>query len=229
MAGNLIGNDTDVKRCVQFSGFSSTVTTSFSTTTAGAGITWDGNNVIYTTALSSVSIKKGTGFGAAVQSSFAAPDVSGVTYGLGEDGTNVYIVEGGTKAYKMSGFSATVADSFTVGSALRGFAWDGTRAYTGDSTANKLRQHSGFSATVVDSFTTGGTYNRDIAHDQTNIYSTQQGATVKFRQHSGFSSTISSSFTRASTEFDGIHWDSYPAAVAAATSYHSRMFFGLGL
>ena len=205
MAGNLLHAIYPTK-IVKHSGFTTTITDSFLFVNAIA-VTWD-NTDVYMGNLT--SFKKGTGFGSAVQSSFAVPGGSN-PYGMDWTGTDLLGAFNVTKRYKFSGFSSTVSDSFTGAAACRGVAWDGTNLLDAEPTP-KIYKRSGFSATVSDSFTANAV-NRDITWDGTDLYGASDLLSVK--KYSGFSSTVSSSITVSGTE-GGIDWDDFPAPAAAA-------------
>lgn len=208
-------------KAFQFQGFSSTVRSSFTTTSACFGITWHSanGNVIYGNANPTTSIKQGTGFTAAVSSSFDFSPGT-ITYDLHWDnvGGNLYAVHSSTKAYRFTGFSSTVGASFTTAAKTwRGIAWDQTNALMGGGD-QKVYTMTGFTGTVASSFSLTNFYG-GLTWDGTNLYTeTEAGATLpKFNLHSGYSATITSSFTKGNNvNYFGIHYEIDAAAVVAA-------------
>jgi hypothetical protein len=112
-------------------GFSSTISASVSTASPfyPRGVCWDGTNLIYSGNNSSDTgaVKKCSGFTSTIIDSFtfgvAGADASG--YGITWDGTNLimnWITK--SKFTLMTGFSSTIANSFTDYSTV-GMDWDG--------------------------------------------------------------------------------------------------------
>jgi len=214
MAGNVLLVSSSAGKVYKMSGFSSTVTTSFAYASA-YNVAWTGTDVIYANTSNGASIKKGTGFAATVQASFTSPQSGDVSYGISYFSSNVYIVGGSSKVWKMTGFSATVNSSYSTGTDQRGVANDenSNNVTNGDST--KVRLHSGFSSTVSNSFTGPAGANNGIAYDGTSYLKVKDDDVVfKVLKLTGFSSTITTSFTHPAGnagDGGGIFWDDFIA------------------
>lgn len=219
MAGNLITADYQNNKVRQHSGFTTTISQSFSKT----GVYWAYYDAVAGTVyfsadvnVSARSVKKGTGFTGTVSASFTAPQVEDV-YDVDFDASgNIMLGQNKTKVTRQSGFSATVLDSFTMAVSIRGICWDGTNVMV-TQPATKAFKNSGFSSTVSSSFTTNAP-NQGQSWDGTNFIA-NRSTTAKYRRHSGFSSTISSSiaYETGKTAPTGLDWDGYPEAPAAST------------
>lgn len=203
-------------KIVKWTYFSSTVNASF-TLSGALAITFDGTDVIYSAA--TTSIKKGTGFSATVQSSFNMPG-GGEPYDMHwESASSMYVVKNSDKFYRLNGFSSTVSASFTSGTNLRGAAWDGTNALgTNIPPASNyfFYKFSGFSSTVTSSFDTGSNSARGAAWDGTNLVGVRHtNAAGGMKQYNGFSSSVLSSFSTSGLGVFGIY---YYAAAAGPTT-----------
>jgi DNA-binding beta-propeller fold protein YncE len=149
---NLLSADGSNNKILKHSGYSTTITDSFSNPAyIPIGLAWDGVNVISTNNYG--KLYKHDGFTSTVLSSFVHP--RGTNWIVAEWGDgNLHSSEKSTgKIYKHSGFSTTILDSFSSPSAYQeGLAWDGTNIYSCDSVAHKVYKHDGFSSTILDSF-----------------------------------------------------------------------------
>jgi len=204
--GNVISADFDADKHYRHSGFSSTITDSY--TSPGIqpwGITWDGDNVI-SADQDAAKHYKHSGFSSTITASYASPDIApnGITW----DGDNV-ISAGGVayKHYKHSGFSATITNSY---SATRydtdGLTWDGNNVIGTSSAYDKHCKHSGFSSTITASYSTPAKEPRGVTWDGDNVISADLDADKHYK-HSGFSSTITDSYTSPGSRPMGITWD----------------------
>lgn len=113
----------DGAKVIRYTGFSVTVSDSFSLGANNRGVAWDGTDLITSNAGVS-KVRLHSGFSSTVSNSFASGTFpKGVTW----DGTNVILSR--NAGYKlMSGFSATVTSSFgleTGGTDPYGIDWDG--------------------------------------------------------------------------------------------------------
>ena len=163
MAGNILSADSSAGRFYKHSGFTSTISDSFSSpSTSPVGSAWDGTNVI--------SGDSGTdkyyihsGFSSTVSDSFSSPanDAAGANW----DSSNLVSSDTGVSdlIYKHSGFTSTISDSFSSPSVnpsgVADDSWDGvvaTIALTGTVTA---------SITESDIVTGGKTIILTISHD----------------------------------------------------------------
>ena len=211
---NLLSSNSALTKCKKHSGFSTTITTSFTPATRPGGLVWDGTDIWWgSDAGGSNKARKGTGFTGTVQTSFVGPWVSTLPYGFARDGTpgNLLSLDADTKVYKQTGFTSTLNTSFTYGGGSnRGIAWDGTNVIVNDVSTPKVARMTGFSSTVSASFTTN-LPEGDMTWDGTDLYSR---VTNKVRQHSGFSATILSSIAY---DAFGLDWDSFPVPLQTIT------------
>ena len=208
MVANLISVDTvsgsaSYKR---FVGFSSTVLTSFSITSAW-GSAWDGTNVYTSTHIATVlgTFRKHSGFSATVSSSFAR--VEAEEAGIDWNGTNFLSGnrDGTGKFRKYTGFTSIVLSSFSItADQTNDIGWTTVSDASGDlvrsraGATDKWLRHTGFSATINNSFigpstAAGAATWRD---DTADLIGSDTDAD-KFYQFSGFSSTIENSFILA--------------------------------
>jgi len=145
---NLFSTDTVSAKIYQHSGFSATISDSFSSPFGDPyGIIWSGNN-IFSADYDSDKIYRHSGFSATITDSFSSPSTG--PRGLALDGIHVISTDSESdKIYKHSGFSTIISDSFSSPSTLpEGIVWDGSNILSADDTTNKIYQHSGFSATI---------------------------------------------------------------------------------
>ena len=218
---NVIAASHTADKIYRFSGFSSTVDSSFAYTNPG-GVVWNPNDSNLYFAEFGGTTKKASGFSSTILDSYATPGGS-LVYGMDFIGSNVVFVTDAsvTKIYQQSGFSATVDSSLTIALAsFYGVAHDGTNLLSQSNPAGsaKFRKHDGFSTTILDSFITVAVAGLDISWDETNLISTTNATNpIKQRLHSGFSATISDSFQMAAgnTSSLGVDWDGFPSAASA--------------
>lgn len=212
--GNLLSSNSALTKCKKHSGFSTTITTSFTPATRPSGLVWDGTDIWWgSDGGGSNKARKGTGFTGTVQTSFVGPWVSTLPYGFARDGNpgNLLSLDADTKVYKQTGFTATLGNSFTYGGGSnRGIAWDGTNVIVNDVSTPKIAKMTGFSSTVSASFTTN-LPEGDVTWDGTDLYGR---ITNKVRQYSAFSSTILSSIAY---DAFGLDWDTFPPPLQTKT------------
>jgi len=211
-------------KAYQFQGFSSTVRTSFTTTSAFFGPSWltSGGNVIFGNANPTTSVKQGTGFSATVTSSFAWPDAATL---LGDShwddvGVNLYAQQyGQTKSYRFTGFSSTIGASLTLANASRGVAWNSTDSkliVMVQGASGRAVRMTGYNTTVdtsvtISNFYGGLTWDRDNSNLWVEV---ENGATYpEFKKMSGFSATVLASFNKGSNaNYFGLHYEVDSAA-----------------
>ena len=202
---NVLSVDYDSRKIYLHTGFSSTISNSFSSpSTAPYGLAWDGTNV-YSGDFYSDKIYLHTGFSSTIANSFSSPST-----GPGEvswDGTNVLSGDFySSKIYLHTGFSSTISNSFSSPSTVIGsLSWEGANVLSNDRAAVKIYLHTGFSSTISNSFSSpssDGCYG--LTWDGTNLLSSDYSEGKVFL-HSGFSSTISNSF--ASALILSLEWD----------------------
>ena len=142
MAGNILSTDSSSDKVYKHSGFSTTISDSFSSPSdLPSGVTWDGSNVLSSES-NSDKIYLHSGFTSTISDSFSSP--SSGSQGVTWDGTNVLSSDSDSdKIYKHAGFTSTVSDSFSSPSSEpRGLAddsWSGvakSAALTGTITAS---------------------------------------------------------------------------------------------
>ena len=142
MASNLMSSDYSANKIYKHSGFSSTITDSFSTGYAyGGGLTWDGTD-LYAIETGSKCYKY-SGFSSTITDSFNSGK-GATAYGATIDANGNFYHSGYTdaKVWKFSGFSSSITDSFSTPSAYpSAVTWDGTDIYTADVVVNKLSEH----------------------------------------------------------------------------------------
>ena len=87
--GNLISLDTDADKISKHSGFSSTITDSFTTpTTNASGVTWDGTYII-SCDWNTEKIYLHSGFSSTISDSFFVDGHAGYTTGITTDGLSI--------------------------------------------------------------------------------------------------------------------------------------------
>jgi len=228
MAGNLLAASFQTDKVYRFTGFTSTISASFTKTDA-EGVAWDGTDVYFgeeDPGSPPTKIFKGTGFSATVAASITAPNASESTvYGIdltANTAGDLLVVQNSSKIWRMSGFSSSISSSVTLGSSNRGVAWDGTNLMTADNGDLKYRRCTGFSSTVASSFAAPGTA-RDITWDGTDFYSAISATPASYKKHSGFSSTITSSFNAPTGVNNpvGIKWDGFPSTPSGPSTLES--------
>jgi hypothetical protein len=214
---NVLSVDIGLRKHYKHSGFSATITDSYTSSSGTIDIAWDGTNVVSANQIADKHYKH-SGFSNTITSSYASP--ANYPTGLDWDGTNVISADYTTvKHYKHSGFSSTITDSYqnSTGGAETGIAWDGTNVISIDGLVGKHYKHYGFSNLISNSYSSPAGAPRGIAWDGTNALSTDITA-EKHYKHSGFSSTITDSYSSPSWNPWGIGWD---GAGGAPTYYAS--------
>jgi len=143
----------------KYSGFTTTVTTSFDNTlTVGRGATWDGTDY-YSSASGTEKYAKYSGFTSTVSDSFAPPappsDINGISMVQGD----FFAVTLEDKARQYDGFSSSVTDSWSVSlSSLTGVTFNGGTGYYIQFVGSwKFTQHNAFTSTINDSFAVAST------------------------------------------------------------------------
>jgi hypothetical protein len=213
----------------KFSGFSSTISDSFSDQLASGYIGWDGTNAL-TSDVSYDTVNRHTGFSSTITASFDNPNwgLTGVTW----DSANVISVNGGgdNMIVKFSGFSSTVVDSFVspANQYPYGLCWDGTNVISDDylGTGPKIYKNQGFSSTVADSFSSPSTQPYGEGFDGITYYSSDE-ITEKVYKHTGFTTTISDSFSTfqyVSSATDDSFDGSIPASTPEPNVFSSSSF-----
>ena len=205
------------------SGFSNTVVDSFSQATFAHELSIDQFGDFLATErdesgspLTNDILVKLSGFTATVQNSFQAADdnLTGVTW----DGSDTYwtvpeFASAGGNAYRNSGFTSTVKDSFSNpfgGISQIALSHDGTDLFDRHDNGVVARL-SGFSDTITDSFDTGVT-DSDFGGLEWGNYTDRTGATsglgagVSHVKHSGFRSSIIDSYSAPLSDPKGLVW-----------------------
>lgn len=217
--GNLIGFNRDDTAWFKASGYSSTVTDSFSYSNAGqgAGVTWNGTHLFTIADPDSSSSTpnnylKHSGFSVSVTDSFS---FSNGVQQLTIDGSgNIYTTndQDPGDTFKMSGFSSTIADSHvtdpgaTDGMDLSDFsARTGGDGGGGGGSGGAYFQHSGFTNTVQDSFSSPGDTPTGITWTGADVIAADD-ATDTYYRHSSFTSTVKDSFSAGTTKPLGVTW-----------------------
>lgn len=114
----------DGTKMFRYTGFSATVSSSFTSAGNLRGVAWDGTNVMNSAFLEK-KIRKFSGFTNTVTNSFT---MAGFTKDISWDGTNLIITHANARYCLMSGFSSTVTSSFGIeagGTDPYGLDWDG--------------------------------------------------------------------------------------------------------
>lgn len=155
---NILYCDSTDAKCYQQSGFSATVSSSFtSPSTAPSGATWTGGN-FYSCDYAADKMYQHSGFTSTISSSFSAPAT--LPLSVGHDGTDLYSCDyTADKFYQHSGFTSTISSSFTssiTSAQPTGSAMAEGDLYSVDITVDKCLQHSGFTSTISSSFASPG-------------------------------------------------------------------------
>jgi hypothetical protein len=213
MSSNLYLNDYQTK-FYKYLGFSSTVSTSFTSATLGGGAAYDGTNLLTSKAASSEIVKL-TGFSATVSSSFTYPG-SSPAYDLEWTGTDLLSADDTTKARQHTGFSATITSSAIINRA-RGVTWDGTNLISTGILTGKAYKYTGFSATIASSFAIVAASPFGCAWDGTNFIICQGiVGSPKIVRYTGFSSTVLDSFIQTiGSQLIGMSWGTDAASLLA--------------
>jgi hypothetical protein len=213
VTGNLISMQTTNDLVYRHSGFSTTITSSFSTNTAYArGLAWDGGNVI----VSDVDggnrlIYRHAGFTTTI-TDWIYPDKN-YPLAVAWDGGNLIVLDYNSAEtaliiYKHAGFSSTVTSTMaTVGSAPYGLAWQGSDLISDDGTNDIIYRHSGFSTTVKDSFSSAGVSVGQLAFDSQNVFE-GDNSSARIYRHTGFATTVAANIYM-NPWVAGIAWDNY--------------------
>lgn len=216
--GNVLSTDAVTDKIYQHSGFSSTITDSFSTNRdSGHGVSYDGTYIASAVISGSDrGVVVFDGFSSTVKDSFNKATASQTPQGCTHDNTSFSIADTGlNKILKMSGYSYVISDSFSSpGSNPAGVDWDGSNILSVDfpGTGNeKFYKHSGFSSTISDSFTkVSATAPGWNGSDLLGIIGNGTDKILKF---SGFSSTVKDSFSTPGSSPTGLHWDTRTASI----------------
>jgi hypothetical protein len=108
---NLCSSNDSTDSIKQHSGFTSTISDSFSSPTANQrGISIQDGNIRACTQSGGEKAYLFDGFSSTIDDSFALTNVSGIT----QDGSSVYTLYGSTKMGEMDGFSSTFLNSFSA-------------------------------------------------------------------------------------------------------------------
>src|SRR5680860_516120 len=204
---NVISADSNASLHYLHSGFSSTITSSYTSPSTGPrGITWTNtSNVISADMVADLHYLH-SGVSSTITSSYASPSTlpTGITW----DGANVMSVDWDSDLhYLHSGFSSTISSSHaTPGFSPSGITWDGSNVISVDLSTNTHYLHSGFSSTISDSYASPSSNPTGIAWDSLNVISADNYSDTHYL-HSGFSSTVTSSYSSPSTSPRGITWD----------------------
>ena len=136
--------------------------------------------------------------------------------GLSWDGTNLlYLSAVPAIAYRYSGFSTTVTDSFSTPlSAPYAMGWDGENTLINEDAVDVCYKLSGFSTTVTDTFALPSINPDGLEWDGANVISSDVSQN-RIYKHSGFSSTITNSFSGPSIVTVDIADDSWSGAGGA--------------
>ena len=166
MAGNVLSTDQDSDVIYLHSGFTSTISDSFSSpSTQPYGLFWDGTNVLSGDSGTPDKIYLHSGFTSTISDSFSSP--SDLPVGIAWDGTNILSTDQNSDLiYLHSGFTSTISDSFSSPSTgPSGLGWDGTNVLSGDTASDLIYLHSGFTSTISSSFSSPSTTVRGVADD----------------------------------------------------------------
>lgn len=176
-------------------GFTATIQDSF-TGAGDEGVEWNGSSDLMTSGSVEGKGYRHSGFVAAVNDSFdfpAAPSAGGISW----DGSNALIgySDSGQIVGKMSGFSASLVDSFTCSEGRSdALHWLGAgnfwRAWYLAGAVGKCAKHDGFAATILDSFD-GQTQTHGFTHQGSNA---TIGWYDKHGKCDGYTSTITDSY-----------------------------------
>ena len=200
MADIIDGNNADDK-IYRRTGFSSTVSSSFSSSTTGpAGVEWDGENV-YVAENTNNRIEKHTGFSSTISSSISGQSTQTNDVSRREDG----LIEASAfvdKIYLHYGLTASIKLSISSpASNVYGVVWgrasvlETNNLVSCDSTMAKNYIHGGFSSTIHSSYASGNT-STGVTWDGTNLYGQKAQATAE--QHlkfTGVSASITDSYS----------------------------------
>lgn len=209
---NVISSTCSANKHFLHTGFSNTVSSSYTTPGAGPrGITWDGTNVLSTDVAARKHYKH-AGFSDTIDSSYSTVEVTvtGITW----DGTNVIGVDTSTPKHCLhAGFSSSITESYTSPSTdPHGITWDFTNVLSVDIDSDKQYRHIGFSSSIESSHSCPGNLSKGISWDGANVISTDL-ATTKHYKHIGFSTSIESSYFAPGGVKLGITWDDRYASV----------------
>lgn len=228
--GNVIAADSTVDKFYLHSGFSSSITTSFSSVgSVPWGVTSDGTNLL-TSDTAALLMYKHTGFSSTVTATFAI-ETSGEPRGITWDGTDSYALtalDPVTQIEQFTGFSSSSLGTINPANGdTTGLTMDGTDFYYGDNTANKYFKLTGFTNTVDSSFASPGNNPQGCGWDGSNLLSANATAgTRKHYKHSGFTTTISDSYASPSTVPNGIEWDDLNTRIGAVVTTRRRVIIG---
>lgn len=206
---NIISSDQIAGRIYVHSGFSNVIIDSFASANQPRGLGFDGTNLIHVQQIQfgiDLAVRY-AGITDTITDTFGGQsleagglEIQDITW----DGTNYLVCASvSNKVFKISGFTATVLDSFTASESLLGVTWDGTNVVTIFNNSGRIVRHSGFSATILDSFATPGTFALGMSWDGTNIISVDS-IIARIYKHSGFSSTILDSFSTPASQPRGV-------------------------
>lgn len=217
---NLLAAWDNANKLVQYTGFSSTVTTSIAGPSTGPrSASWTGTNLISSDE-NLDKIYQHSGFSTTISSSFAAFGLqpTGVTW---DQNNNVYEqsqVVGSEKNARHSGFTSTISTSFaTVATAPFDMSWDGSNCLEANGNIDKLIRYTGFTSTVAASITGPSTQTISVSKNRNGNFYSGDTDTDKYYLHSGFTTTISSSYASGDTSTRGCEWDEFPGVNTAPT------------
>lgn len=221
---DLIGADVGVVKMFRWTGETTTLNSSFSTSTIDTlprGVEWDGTDLLWSGSQAGKGYR-GTGFGLTIQASYSTGDVS-ATRAMTWDASNSMDFQLNIDRWRLrSGFTASVTSSFTKATNLVNGSWDVSAAdlLTSDNVDEKHRQHDGFSATITTSFSTSLTQVLGMTENASNEFIDSATANNdKVRKRAVFTSTILSSWTPTQgTARHDVAWDGRFAAVSTVVS-----------
>lgn len=215
--GNVIQVEDNSAKMILYSGFSTTITNSFSSSSIDAApqdLSSNASNMIMIGTVNDDYFEL-SGFSSTVNDSIAAPSTNprGITF----DGSDYLAFDVGTsKVYKHTGFTTTIGDSFSfTANDPDGLSWGGSNWYSGDAVTDKHFQYSGFSSSINDSYSMSAVDNqvKACSPDGTDIVWSGNEAD-KVYKNSGFSSTLSDSYAAAFSGTFQSEWDSYTDRIA---------------
>ena len=200
MANNIIDGNNSADKIYKRTGFSATVSDSFSSPTTGpTDVEWDGADVHSAESVNN-KLYRHTGFSSTISSSLSGQSTQ--TNGVSRREDGLFEASAFTdKIYLHTGLTSSIKSSISSpATSVYGVAWGhgvfgGNNLLSSDSVANKNYVNSGFSSTVSNSYNAGNVAT-GVTWDGTDLYGQQaQSGSEKHLKFSGLSATISSSYT----------------------------------
>lgn len=98
------------------------------------------------------------------------------------------------KVYRVSGFTNSIINSFTITPSRSGLAWDGADLWSVSRTNNRVYKHSGFSRTIITSFTAADDRQSIVLKDPLTLLAVGLNTSTRVYTYSGVTNPIISSF-----------------------------------